>query len=62
MNFGNYGEWEIDNIKPISLFNLNNEEELLECCNYKNTQPLWRTDNRRKYNKYDEVVKFEKFD
>ena len=62
MNFNNYGEWEIDHIKPISLFNLNNKIELEKCFNYKNTQPLWKTDNRRKYNKYDKVVKFEEFD
>jgi len=52
MNFDNYGEWEIDHIKPISLFDLNNENELLECFNYKNLQPLWMTDNRIKHNKY----------
>jgi hypothetical protein len=51
MNFDNYGEWEIYHIKPISLFNLNNENELLECFNYKNLQPLWRAENRRKSNK-----------
>ena len=51
MNFENYSEWEIDHIKPISLFNLNNENELLECFNYKNLQPLWRLDNIRKSNK-----------
>ena len=52
MSFDNYGEWEIDHIKPISLFDLNNENELLECFNYKNLQPLWKIDNRIKFNKY----------
>ena len=52
MNFDNYGEWEIDHIKPISLFDLNNENELLECFNYKNLQPLWQIDNQIKHNKY----------
>ena len=28
MTFDNYGEWEIDHIKPISLFNLHNDKEL----------------------------------
>jgi len=51
MNFENYSEWEIDHIKPISLFNLNNENELIECFNYKNLQPLWRLDNIKKSNK-----------
>jgi hypothetical protein len=40
MIFENYGLWEVDHIKPISLFNLNNENEILECFNYKNLQPL----------------------
>jgi len=52
MSFENYGEWEIDHIKPISLFNLNNENELLECFNYKNLQPLWAFENRIKSNKF----------
>lgn len=52
MTFDNYGEWEIDHIKPISLFNLNNDDELFECCNYKNLQPLWKIDNIKKSNKY----------
>jgi len=56
MTFDNYGEWEIDHIKPISKFNLNNENELLECCNYKNLQPLWKIENRSKFNKYEEVI------
>ena len=45
MTWNNYGEWEIDHIKPISLFNLNNDEELFECCNYNNLQPLWKKEN-----------------
>jgi hypothetical protein len=52
MNFDNYGEWEIDHIKPISLFDLNNENELLECFNYKNLQPLWAKENQKKSNKF----------
>ena len=42
---------KLDHIKPVSSFNLNNEDELQECFNYKNLQPLWREDNRRKSNK-----------
>ena len=51
MTFDNYGEWEIDHIKAITLFNLNNENEMYECFNYKNLQPLWREDNIKKSNK-----------
>ena len=51
MTFNNYGEWEMDHIKAITLYNLNNENELYECFNYKNLQPLWREDNIKKSNK-----------
>jgi len=53
MSLDNYGEWEIDHIKPISSFNLNNKLELFECCNYNNLQPLWKKENRIKSNKYN---------
>jgi hypothetical protein len=36
MNFNNYGDWEIDHIKPISSYDLNNFEEVKNCYNYKN--------------------------
>ena len=52
MSLDNYGEWEIDHIKPISIFNFNNKNEIFECCNYKNLQPLWKIDNIIKSNKY----------
>jgi hypothetical protein len=42
MTFENYGEWEIDHMTPISKFNLKD---------YKNLQPLWMIDNRKKSNK-----------
>ncbi len=51
MTFENYGKWEIDHIKPITSFNLTNENEMCECFNYKNLQPLWREDNIKKSNK-----------
>ena len=52
MSYNNYGEWEIDHIKPISSYNLNDIEQVKECFNYKNLQPLWKIDNLKKYNKY----------
>jgi hypothetical protein len=57
MNYNNYGEWEIDHIIPISSFNLKDSNNLVKCFNYKNTQPLWKSDNRKKSNKLpNEIV------
>jgi 5-methylcytosine-specific restriction endonuclease McrA len=46
----------IDHIKPISRFNFTDEgdgaEELLDCCNYTNLQPLLMIDNLSKNNKW----------
>lgn len=46
-NFNEFSEiemtWDnihIDHIKPISSFNLDDEEEFLSCCHYTNLQPL----------------------
>lgn len=50
-NWGIYG-WHIDHIKPISLFDLTNPEQVKEACNYKNLQPLWAIDNIKKSNNY----------
>ncbi len=49
MNFENYGEWEIDHIKPIKLCTIDN---LFEIFNFKNLQPLWKNDNRIKSSKF----------
>ena len=55
MNWGNYGEyWEIDHIKPIDAFDLNEEEELYLAFHYKNTQPLSKVENRAKSNTYNQ--------
>ena len=47
MNWGNWGRygWHLDHIKPLSSFNLNIREELLQAVNYKNLQPMWWREN-----------------
>lgn len=48
MSWDNYGKWEIDHIKPFAAFDLVEEQELYRVMNYKNLQPLWVAENRRK--------------
>ena len=43
-----------DHIKPVSVFNLDDPDELLKCCHYTNFQPLLATDNLEKHNKWNE--------
>jgi len=42
-----------DHIKPVSSFDLDDEDEFLSCCNYTNLQPLLAEDNLKKHNKWD---------
>jgi len=60
-NFNLYSEvemiWEnihIDHIKPVSSFNLDDEDEFLSCCNYTNLQPLIGVDNLNKSCKWSD--------
>lgn len=48
MSWNNYGEWEIDHIKPCSSFDLTDEEQQKICFHFSNLQPLWKTENRMK--------------
>jgi hypothetical protein len=45
----------IDHIKPVSRFNLQNEDEFLDCCHYTNLQPLLAEDNLIKSNKWNDT-------
>ena len=50
MTWENYGEWHVDHIKPVSSFNLLDENEQKKCFNYNNLQPLWAKENLSKGN------------
>jgi hypothetical protein len=64
MSWDNYGKeknengeiishgWEIDHIKPCSLFDMSKPEEQRKCFNWRNLQPLWKNDNGSKSNNY----------
>ena len=53
MSWDNYGEWEIDHIIPISLFEIQEvgDDEFKRCWSLTNLQPLWAIDNAKKQNK-----------
>ena len=48
MSWDNYGKWHIDHILPCASFDLTKKKNQLDCCNYKNLQPLWAEDNIKK--------------
>ncbi len=53
MSWENYGEWHLDHVKPCASYDLKNENDIKECFNWKNYQPLWAKDNLIKSNKID---------
>ena len=48
MTWDNQGQWHIDHIKPCVTFDLTKKQDQLDCCNYKNLQPLWAEENLKK--------------
>jgi hypothetical protein len=52
MSWENHGKWHLDHIKPLSSFDLTDEEQLKSAVHFSNLQPLWAKDNLKKYVKY----------
>ena len=48
MTWENYGEWEIDHIRPMISFDLTDFEQQKLCCHYSNLRPMWAEENRSK--------------
>ena len=51
MSYDNYGKWQVDHIFPISKVDFDDNEKICACFHYKNLQPLWSEENRKKFNK-----------
>lgn len=51
MSWENRSEWEIDHIYPVSRADVTNDLEVAAVLNWRNIQPLWSSDNRRKSGK-----------
>lgn len=53
MGWHNYGEWHVDHIRPISLFNFETarDPEFKDCWSLTNLRPVWAKLNLRKSNK-----------
>jgi hypothetical protein len=57
MNWDNQGTyWDIDHVTPCSNFNLENEEEIKKCFNWKNIRPCEKIENYKKNNKIVESL------
>ena len=48
MSWDNHGEWEIDHILPLTLFDSTSTPKEVNALS--NLQPLWKEENRHKYN------------
>jgi len=49
MTWDNQGKWQIDHIRPCASFDLTDPDQQRQCFHYSNLQPLWATDNRKKW-------------
>jgi len=52
MTWENYGEWHVDHIRPCASFDLNDKEQVIQCFNWRNLQPMWASENCSKGSNY----------
>ena len=48
MTWDNFGEWQLDHVKPCAMFDLSDISNQLECFNWKNVRPMWAKENAKK--------------
>lgn len=48
MTWKNYGQWHLDHIIPLNIFDLTDRQQFLKACHYTNIRPLWKKDNLRR--------------
>ncbi len=53
MSWNNWGEWHLDHIIPLAIFDLTKLGQFREACHYTNYQPLWAHDNLVKNTKWE---------
>jgi hypothetical protein len=52
MTWENYGEWHVDHIRPCASFDLSDKQQVLQCFNWRNLQPMWASENCSKGSNY----------
>jgi hypothetical protein len=53
-NHGSY--WEIDHVKPVSSFDLKNEDDVKKCFHWTNVSPLEKSLNKKKSDNYTQEI------
>lgn len=59
MSWDNQGEWHVDHIRPLSLFDLTDPAQQRVACHWTNLQPLWAAENIRKSNKLEQPCHYQ---
>lgn len=55
MSWENFGEWELDHVKPCASFDMTNPADVFACFHWTNFQPLWKSENRQKSSTWEGV-------